>query len=213
MVIVKNFFGLLLVSLLVLLFSSLVLSGVGDFGFLVVDDYKSVSVITVERVVFYNFSQDVFVSCELWSYNFSDCEKVIINSSGEVCVDWARVYYTGSCYDKTILVRKNYSVVKPLGYNIDYFSSEEFSLFGDCCKYYAVSPYREFVGEEVISCKDVLFNVCNPLIQQSSSNFKEFDEFGFIYVLKKTGVEVHRVGGYSYVDVLGVEPSSLEVKN
>ena len=112
-------------------------------------------------------------------------------------------------YDEVII--KQRTICNPEGYNVYLSSGFNYSIKGDCCGYFEESPYKEFIGKKVISCREKVKNICNPIIQQTSNDLSEYDELGRIYVLEEEVIEQTLVGETDWVLDNNIKISSIAV--
>ena len=183
-------------SILFLIVASLGIIGV-DFY---LQDGTEVEIIEMQNcnIEYYNETEDIIGTCTRELYNYSDCTEVMLNKTEEVCVDWSKYNETYNCKTGEQTVLKNQTVCKPKGFMINYSSGGVYKIPYSCCAYYNVSPYKEFPGQQLISCKQKVMGICNPLIQQSSSDYSVYDEPGRIFVITKDGIEPHLRGAHKY---------------
>lgn len=146
----------------------------------------------------YNVTEDIIGNCSRQVYNYSDCIKYITNKTKKVCVNWSKYNETYSCKKGTKIVLNNKTVCKPKGFMINYSRGRVYKIPYSCCGYYNESPYKEFVGKQLISCKQEVKGICNPLIQQTSPDYTRYDEPGRIFVITQKGIEPHLVGAHKY---------------
>ena len=114
----------------------------------------------------------------------------------EKCLNKANATYY-DCNPKEKITVANSTKCTKAGYDVKY-RDETFRVRGDCCMYYEKSPYKEFIGQSVISCKPIILGICNPLIQQSSEDYSVYDEEGKIFVIQKEGIKTETVGYTDY---------------
>ena len=135
-----------------------------------------------------------------------DCMVEIFNNKTLELEIVARVCYD---YNQTV---ESYSVCESSGFNIHYKDGKDYTITHGCCSYYNDSPYKEFQGFSVISCKQRLNGVCNPLIQQTSKDFSEYDEAGRIFVIANEGIVQRLVGDTPYIRDNNINFGQLEVQ-
>ena len=144
---------------------------------------------------FHNVSVPVWGVCTGQKFNYSDCKRYWPNGS---CHDWSVYNYTYGCqlgsYEKT----ENVTICEKKGYLINHSNGIDYEIPYACCQYYNVSPYTEFTGYPIISCKQEINNICNPLIQQTSRDQSVYDEAGRIFVITREGIRPKLVGGYEW---------------
>jgi len=188
----------------------------------IVENVKEISFIDAESAIliplencyleYYNVQEAIYGDCLREMINYSDCIKYVINESsktGESCVEYSIYNITYSCKTGEQTVEKNRTICKPVGYQINY-TGKSLQIKHDCCGYFEESPYKQYTGYSVISCKQELKGICNPIIQQSSKDESIYDEAGRIFVLKKDGIEPHLVGEYDYILDRGIDFGKVE---
>ena len=128
--------------------------------------------------------------------NFAEIQEIVINNSFETIneSDCINFDINGSC-NKWSHYNLTTDKQSKKGYIINYTNKKIiYNLLYDCCQYYNESPYREYKGYSIISCTLKINNICNPKIQQTSTNPRYYDSTGRIFVIKKDGIEPHLVG-------------------
>jgi len=173
-----------------------------DYVDIVLTGKEDIVVTSLQKceIEYYNVVENVYGKCSEERYNLSDCIEWKINASsptGESCIDWSKYDYVYSCKTGEQTVQKNRTICKPVGYQINY-TDKSLEIKHNCCGFFNESPYKQYKGYSVISCKQELNNICNPIIQQTSKDESVYDEAGRIFVLKKDGIEPHLVGEYDY---------------
>lgn len=110
------------------------------------------------------------------------------------------------------LVNESVPNCKPTGFEINHSNGKTYNIEGSCCGYFEESPYEQYAGLPVISCKEPINNICNPVIQQTSKDKSEYDEAGRIYVISDIAVTPYLVGDYPFFRNNDVQISRLKVK-
>ena len=133
-----------------------------------------------------------------------DCTMIFYNETDGVMQDCQKMSNkTGKLYNTTCYIeeqfQRNYTVCKPIGYMINYSRGMVYKISYDCCGFFNESPYEEYIGQPVISCKEKIAGICNPIIQQTGKDLTIYDEAGRIYVITTEGVKPYLVGSYDYI--------------
>lgn len=153
------------------------------------------------HIEYKDVSELVMVDCYTEAIDYSNCLKEISNASSPTdksCAEWETYNQTYGC-KKPRTITKNQTVCNSLGFNINYSNGRTYQILHDCCGYYNESPYRQFTGYQLISCKVKVKDICNPLIQQSSKDPSVYDEPGRIFVITADGIKPYLVGANEYV--------------
>ena len=155
-----------------------------------------------------NITENIVYICNETLRNFSDClkwGKPEINGS-VYCLEYETYDETMNC-TKKVIVSKNISNCKTVGFNVTSPKGVSKYITGPCCGLFndSMDTYR-------IECKGLVAGICQIGIQQTSKDPNVYDEFGMIYDISINGIEPHMVGEYKYVLDNQIEVSNIKDK-